>query len=487
MMSKFTPLLLSRITANATSNKIDEPTASDSAEREQLSKDILMLARCKLLHSGDTESPRAKHTVEAQTAILDSRIMISYEPNREAAHKFQFDLVSSHMRTVFSVPQDREYLRSGYPSEPILAEAAARQMHTWRRSTEQESADPALLILMENMQNDILDRGEIGEVVGRMLLTLARDRASVRCHTSTGDSMPHFSKAVPLITFIEELFPEPIARELLDSRPDNEANGYMFRRSFESAVINFTHWAKWADDSASTTHAASACFIRSMAAICRRNAARVDALIPILIDKSKPLTPDNMTAILIQFKRRNRPSSRNSELVDEKEAGFFRGVEGSRPYIVFVIELGIVPSPSDLALTAAGINSLTARRLQKSREQAAERSSTNSEGQSTTSQADLKTPSKVHIPQCESEQYHRFAPPRYSIFMYGCSPTVYKVINDSEREKYKLLLRSGDLLSDHPRQDIDSLAAVRAQKPFFAIGHDAFYWIADELLNPMQD
>lgn len=34
-------------------------------------------------------------------------------------------LVENHMRIAFSIPDDREYLRSGYPSEPLLAKAAA--------------------------------------------------------------------------------------------------------------------------------------------------------------------------------------------------------------------------------------------------------------------------------------------------------------------------------------------------------------------------
>lgn len=34
----------------------------------------------------------------------------------------QADMVASHFRIAYSVPVHREYLRSGYSSEPLLAE-----------------------------------------------------------------------------------------------------------------------------------------------------------------------------------------------------------------------------------------------------------------------------------------------------------------------------------------------------------------------------
>lgn len=61
--------------------------------------------------------------------MLDVLLHLDFEPRRQVANDIQANMVASHMRIVYSVPASREYLRSGYPSEPILAEAAMRQMH----------------------------------------------------------------------------------------------------------------------------------------------------------------------------------------------------------------------------------------------------------------------------------------------------------------------------------------------------------------------
>ncbi|KAI0744035.1 hypothetical protein C8Q80DRAFT_875155 [Daedaleopsis nitida] len=53
--------------------------------------------------------------------------------------------------------------------------------------------------------------------------------------------------------------------------------------------------------------------------------------------------------------------------------------------------------------------------------------------------------------------------PRYGMYVCGFSPSVYAVVNEKERQRYQQVIRSGDLLGRHPRQDAESLNAVRRQ------------------------
>jgi hypothetical protein len=72
---------------------------------------------------------------------------------------------------------------------------------------------------------------------------------------------------------------------------------------------------------------------------------------------------------------------------------------------------------------------------------------------------------------------------RYSIFAYGCSNTVYRVIHPDEMASYQSLLASRDFLGAHHRQDAASLGAVRELKPFWAIGKDCYSWIDQPILQ----
>ena len=61
------------------------------------------------------------------------------------------------MRTAFSIPKDREYIRSGYPSEPLLAEAATHQMDKFQTLT---NTNVMLDTLKHELDSGLLDQGQ---------------------------------------------------------------------------------------------------------------------------------------------------------------------------------------------------------------------------------------------------------------------------------------------------------------------------------------
>src|SRR5262249_28550335 len=128
--------------------------------------------------------------------------------------------------------------------------------------------EPAALILVQNIDDALLDRGEIGEAVGRMLLVLARDRAALETVSRL------FGHAIPVNAFIKALFAPTVAQAVLDSRPDNlspDSSGatLTFADAFKDAVLNFAHFARWEDGSVPDEYASVGCFVRSMVVVCR--------------------------------------------------------------------------------------------------------------------------------------------------------------------------------------------------------------------------
>jgi len=80
----------------------------------------------------------------AELAIFGVRLLPSIEPVRMAlSQNLEEYLVERNMCVVYSVPQHRQYMRSGYSSEPILAETAAnlmRELFKWQ--TERAGIEP---------------------------------------------------------------------------------------------------------------------------------------------------------------------------------------------------------------------------------------------------------------------------------------------------------------------------------------------------------
>lgn len=459
-------------------------TDAEDGTRQDICAELLAFARSKLLRKEDVLSERIESSPEAQTAVLDVRIMLSYEASREDARRRVMELIESHMRTVFSVPRGREYFRSGYPSEPILVEAAAQQLHYWR-TTEIERVDPALTILTENLNHDLLSRGELGEATGRMLLIRARDAAAV-CEASNSDSVV-FSNAVLLTTFIKKLFGENLAEEILKSCPDNLGTDHQYQRTtfgamFHDAVINFTHFSKWGDNLATSENAALVSFIRHMAPICRNNAESVDAAIPVLLTREGQLCPKKMTMILIQFKLRAKAGSSAAYDIKQNVVKLFPPSRSDtktgqyRPYITLLMELGVTHPLHPLAETPT-----THKLALEKRKRKQESDLSDQPGDVKTTPATL---SKVILGAPGNRKRSDDTHPRYKIIAYGCSSEVYGVIDQHEDQSYMTLIRCSQLLGEHPRMDIRSLTALRNQKPFFCFGEESFGWVSDHILDP---
>ncbi|KAI1792031.1 hypothetical protein LXA43DRAFT_1181412 [Ganoderma leucocontextum] len=462
--------------------------SSNLADRAQQCADLVTLARSKLVCQSGLDEKVAEYPRAAQTAVLDVRIMLPFHPHSSAALLRQRELVASHMRIVYSIPRPCKTLRSGYSTEPILAEAAAHQLHAWR-THESTDSEPAALILEHHLDDDLLDPDQIRQAVGRLLLVLARDRAVVTTFADDATNQPVFSRAVPVNAFIKELFPPNLAQRVLESVPDNlpadsEAPpSRTFEEAFEDAVLNFTHFGEWADSDESPPNecAAIGCFVRSMAAICRDKHALVDVFLPVLMKRSAPLRPEVMSGILVQFRQRKVGSTQAAYEVDQRAVGLFRprprprrlAVDGEtlRPYVSLFMELEATRLPEPLRAHPPVADSGSAAIPDQQLDQSRPPVDNNSDSPGAQSiPPDLAggappTPSRARV---------RGVHPRYSLYAYGCSPSVYRVVRgEGDSVIYKKAIRSGDVLAEHT-----------VHKPFSYAENASWNWLAIDGLNP---
>lgn len=458
--------------------------------------------RGKLLSDNDITKPPEQYTELGRLAVVDVRLSIEYEPLVEGnkSMHYQAQLIASHMRIAYSVPAHREYFRSGYPSEPILAEvcepahplvleiiyigvliifasdfkAAARQLNVWRTGKPM----PFLHILHEHMRSGLLDRGERGELVARMLVTEAYDRAVL---AEEGPS--NFSRGCSVVGWIKKLFQENVASAILNSRPA-DCKGEPFKDVFKDARLRFTHFAKTADDHIIDTHAMFAAFARGMAFTCRNGETAVDFILPVLLNKSAKLSSWVMTAVFVQVKRRTK---RGRYFINAEALKFFHKEPADqlspdvRPYITLIMDLGIQPELPEYADLAA-INVL------KKEGAGPKRSIPQT---STTFTKDHRTPPSPSKLDTSSHHSRRKSPrdrpvagkhPCYQAHISGCSNTMYKVIEIADRPTYTDLLRIDEFLYEHPRPE--TIPEVMNLKPMFAVGKNSYRWVESDVLNP---
>ena len=310
---------------------------------------LLKKARMKLIcnHAIDTSYGDVK--AEARIAILDVLLAFDFQPNRKLNEDIQAELVKSHMRIAYSVPQHRLYFRSGYPPEPLLAEAAAQQLLKFKEIHPGNSFSVMVDMLNTTklLRSTLIDAGQRGEVFMRMCLMGAyMDGVLQDLGSNRGEGII-FSKGCKLTTFIEQLFEKGHAKRVLDAKPDNILSATTFRQAFAQSMVRFTHFVKAGDPDMMTSEALFAAFIRGMAFIGYQTQQAVDFAIPVLLNKEDALQECAMSAILIQVKRRVKGRGPGVYDLCQEDVDLFppqgEGSADKRPYVTLIAQVGMEP------------------------------------------------------------------------------------------------------------------------------------------------
>ncbi|KAH7911650.1 hypothetical protein BJ138DRAFT_1100885 [Hygrophoropsis aurantiaca] len=448
---------------------------------------IIDVARAKLLNSRDFAVKYDAAEPIALNAVVDTLLMLDYARSPSGAAR-QAALVEKHLRMLFSVPAHRNYMETGYPSEPLLAEAAARQMAEYIRLSPGE--DVMARSLRELYISRIVRR-EVrpqGELVMRLLLMKAYLRAVETDHAKTPIHELNFSGGCSLVTFIRKLFPERYADTILNSLPDNVPGGVTFAKAFENSVVRFTHFAMAEDESVISTSMMVVAFLRGMAMVICEKHAIANIVIPVLLDRQDHLKPSTMTGLLVRVNLSTRKAAIGPK-IDHEDLGFFSdraGREDGQPYIALVANFDVRPAPSSESRSAATTATPAPAQNQSTLKEV------KPEPQPTSLQEE-KSPAQVSPPSA-FEPTAQVNPgfgaannhPRYSIAVFGCSDSVYSVVSAADRSLYSFLLEDRGFLDDHPYQDEENLSMLQKMKPFWVAGPDCYGWINEPFLNKVQ-
>ncbi|CCM07240.1 uncharacterized protein FIBRA_09586 [Fibroporia radiculosa] len=408
-----------------------------------------------------------------QLSVLSSRLLLDMEPRREYARHLETGMVEGHMRIAYSVPKHRQYMRSGYPSEPILAEAAAQVMEMWQGTGKEEEVEGEEKrkeswrvsdILSQHVRDGLISKGERGELVARLILIQAFDAASKKARANKGnDDDERIDRPVRLLDFLEALFGKTHMEAIKSSRPDNQPQGTTLAEAFEDAYVRFTHFARNEDETVTNTYGVWAAIMRGMAMQCSSNNPIIDIIIPIILRNEK-LTENIMTAMLIQVRNRD---TQHAWVIDQAELnrkhGFFPpSKDDKRPYITLVMQLGVETASSKRQYydTAMANPHSSPSKLQ-------------------TYKGHFRSFRSKKL--TEDPGLSEIGHPRYAINVTGCSPSVYAVVDS--KANYAYLLGGRDLYEEHPRQDPANLSLVQRLKPTWTLDNHCYDWIDNALLR----
>ena len=203
----------------------------------------------------------AQRLRRASLAMLCTRAALAVAP----ASLLAVELVSGHLGVCLHAFPKRESLLVSYPSEPVVAEAAAQLLATanWLGWV------VAIANLHQALQVGEMDAGKNGELVARLLLLLAFDRSRVRAGAD------FFTGTVSLEAFLVTLF-GPDKAELFFAPAGDSTPLY------RAAALSFTHFVAVTYTPATEAELKAAWF-RGVAFVAKPGQKGYDALLPLRI------------------------------------------------------------------------------------------------------------------------------------------------------------------------------------------------------------
>ncbi|VDC03092.1 unnamed protein product [Peniophora sp. CBMAI 1063] len=214
--------------------------------------DVQRFATSKLLclEYNDPIIPHGYFTTSRQIACLSQRLPLDFLPTAHSLPgQAELEQVEKHLRVCLTIHDDSSSpsLVTLSPSEPVLSEAASEVM----RYNAGEVFAPR--VLSQLMRDAAVDAGERGEMVGMLLLTLARDAAvqSLATHQPSSPS-PDF---VPVLSFLEHLFHSPSSpsenpsvENIFDAKPSvytsSTSKDETLASAFAGVSLHFNHFIR---------------------------------------------------------------------------------------------------------------------------------------------------------------------------------------------------------------------------------------------------
>ncbi|KAE9407705.1 hypothetical protein BT96DRAFT_971110 [Gymnopus androsaceus JB14] len=280
-------------------------------------------------------SPKVKIELVAKIAWVSVLVML------------KFDLAEHYSKTMSS-ELHRQFMHTGTPSEPVLAEAAARLIHA--------HAVNALDILKHAFNSGLVAKGERGEILARHLFISAQHRAALKAEETASGFTYH--RPLRLLSFLEALLTEEAFKIVCEATPvDDSVNKTSLKEAFKDAYVHFSHFALAGDYKVVEISTLAKFFARGTALQCADNQRLLDIVLPSAFASSltSPLGPGDYSVFQAQLK--NRLAKRDCIL--DTSVTFLDGQVPERPVLSFVFELGLDPSPASTVLTPKSIRKST--------------------------------------------------------------------------------------------------------------------------------
>ena len=244
---------------------------------------IRTLAKAKLLGRSDARFPTdtgSRGNLVQLLAVLGPRLALTIGPMSSEASQ----LIASHLAVLTQTDKNRHFLRTIYPSEPLLAEASAELTNDYGWAL-------PLCALCEYVRSGIVEAGYRGELLTKIMCLMAMDNALNSISTPSRHQWK-FSRPVSVSAFLNHLIVPPEnfptftkyiqTVESRDKLENKDLIKHAELRHFLGGYVFFNHFIRI--DIQLCYSMLFQAWNRGAAIMCMTNTKGIDFVIPVVLD-----------------------------------------------------------------------------------------------------------------------------------------------------------------------------------------------------------
>ncbi|KAK7462664.1 hypothetical protein VKT23_007250 [Stygiomarasmius scandens] len=291
-------------------------------------------------------------------AALSQRFSLQVVMGSRDAMTYLEDSIASHMRYVLHTHDDRSWQLTCYPSEPVLSDAAAHILYG-----EENALSAAITALATKIGDRVIDAGEYGELISRLLVLISRDVTTIRAYDMAPARTlynPHpeklrfekfplckdkdyfdYLRPVAVLDVLDTLFGPGWTRD-----KDNKDQREEIKRDFANAFISASHWISMTNNVGDrpahmdSVNCLSTLYKTGVALQCDHGQDLINKVIPIMFLNEQRDRCVGWSAIYIQDKNQQMGNANNN--IDPSH--YTINLATSMPYIAIYFDFG-APMP----------------------------------------------------------------------------------------------------------------------------------------------
>jgi hypothetical protein len=256
----------------------------------RVQEDIINFAAGKLLNN--EEPSTSKLELHQQLACLSQRLPIEFNSTTYTSQKDERNQVEGHLRVCLKIDESFGSMVTVSASEPLLSEGAYFMM--------QKPSFDAPKVMKSVLEGFSVHKGDRGELLGLLLLTLARDDA---VGPADENGRPLKGRCIDVASYI---YGSLLRKPLADT--DSASTLKRLKRDFPNAKLHFNHFVKLHDYSSVGKESLLYLASRGAGVLCANNHAGIDAVNTFLLSDNS-LVVKNLGVILEQFKNDSKYNS----------------------------------------------------------------------------------------------------------------------------------------------------------------------------------